>query len=139
MKAHENIISHPGIVQSVSEKVISVLILSKSACSSCTSQKSCTAAEMEEKIIEVEKPKSQTFTIGDTVTVSMRQSTGTWAILLGYVFPFVVLLFSIILFTQIEIEEGISGLLGLLVLGFYYLGLLGIRKKISSRFQFYIS
>jgi positive regulator of sigma E activity len=134
----ENNISHPGIIQLIGEKTISVLIISKSACNSCDAKKSCVASEMEEKIIEVPKTIGKEFKIGENVTVSMNQTTGNWAVAIGYLFPFIVLISSLILLMKAGLSEGLAGLGGLAILGIYYGLLYFFNKSISKKFQFFI-
>jgi len=78
------------------------------------------------------------YNIGDKVTVMMDQSLGTWAVMFGYVFPFLVLLFGLIVFTQILASEGIAGLLALSLLAPYYGILYLSRKQMDKVFQFKI-
>lgn len=134
----EDSITHPGIIQQIGEKTISVLIISKSACNSCDAKKSCVASDMEEKIIEVPKTDGKAFSIGEQVTVSMNQKTGNWAVAIGYLFPFIVLISSLILFMKAGMNEGLAGLSGLAILGLYYIILYLFNKSISKKFQFFI-
>jgi len=131
-------ISHPGIVQAVGTDKISVLILSKSACSACDSKTTCLASEMEEKLVDVPNLKNKDYKIGEHVTISMHQSSGNQAVLLGYFLPFIVLISSLIFLVKIGLNEGIAGLLGLVSLGVYYVILSLCSKNIAKKFQFYI-
>ncbi|MCK5338519.1 MAG: SoxR reducing system RseC family protein, partial [Bacteroidales bacterium] len=91
MSAKESI-THPGIVDHVTEDSIFVMVLAKSACSSCHAKGMCNIAEMEEKLVEVKKDQNMDFSKGDGVTVSMNKSLGGKAVLLGYIVPFFLLI-----------------------------------------------
>jgi len=66
----------------------------------------------------------------------MKQSLGTIAVLLGYVFPFLVVLISLILFLQLGLDQGIAGILSILTLVPYY-GLLYLLKDFfKKKFQY---
>lgn len=131
-------ITHDGIIRHISEEIISVMIVSKASCASCQVKGACSASDMEEKNVDVKRSMHHHYKVGDKVIVMMDQSLGTWAVMYGYVFPFLVLLFGLILFTQILDSEGLAGLLALLLLVPYYLVLYLSRKRMDRKFQFRI-
>jgi sigma-E factor negative regulatory protein RseC len=135
----EKIITHPGYVKTINESTAEVVIISKSGCSSCDIKASCGVSEMEEKIIDVELNDDQNFHAGDKVQVEMKQSQGTWAVLLGYVFPFVVVVISLIILTSLGIDQGISGLISLLLLLPYYLVVYYSKDILKKNFRYRIS
>lgn len=137
MSKPQDNICHPGIIQQISHKTISVSIVSRSACASCKSQKMCNIAEMKDKIIEIESPKEHSFKPGDKVEVRMAQSAGTWAVFLGYITPFIILI-STLLIASLYVNEGIAGLLALASLLPYFIILYIFRKKLKRQFRFYL-
>ena len=129
---------HPGIIENVNGRKVSVRILSRSACSACHAKEACTVADQEEKIIETEMAQPGKYNEGDDVMVRMDESLGKKAVLLGYVLPMVVLVASIIIFLSLFNHEGVAALLSILMLAPYYLGLYLFRKHLRKEFRFRI-
>ncbi|NQT76804.1 MAG: SoxR reducing system RseC family protein [Bacteroidetes bacterium] len=131
-------ISHPGIIEQVTEDKIIVKIIAMSACSSCHAKGMCNVADMEEKVVEVRKIPHRDFQKNDQVTVSMKKSLGSRAVLLGYIFPFVLMIVTLLLVLFLAGNEGSAGLSAMLVLIPYYWLLYIYRSKLKSTFSFTI-
>ena len=131
-------ISHPGIIEQVVDDKVFVKILSMSACSSCHAKNMCNVAEVEEKVVEVRRDPRRTLKVGEQVTLTMRKSLGTLAVMLGYVVPFLLLMAVLILVLLITDNEGAAGLAGILILIPYYWLLYIFRDKLKSTFSFMI-
>jgi len=131
-------IQHPGIIESVGEDKVQVTILSQSACSSCHSKGMCSVSEMENKIVEVVKTPDFNYKVGDEVIVYMKKSLGSKAVLYGYLYPFLLVLISLILMLVLTSNEGISGLTAILLLVPYYFILSKFKDKLSTTFEFKI-
>lgn len=137
MSATENI-SHPGIIEKLTEDMVFVKIMAMSACSSCHAKGMCNVAEVEEKVVEVKREPSRDYKIGQLVTVSMKSSLGTYAVLLGYIIPFFLLIGVLIGVLFISGNEGLAGISGILILIPYYSGLYYYRKRLKNTFSFMI-
>ena len=137
MSATENI-SHPGIIEKLTEDMVFVKIMAMSACSSCHAKGMCNVAEVEEKVVEVKREPSRDLKIGQLVTVSMKSSLGTYAVLLGYIIPFFLLIGVLIGVLFISGNEGLAGISGILILIPYYSGLYYYRKRLKNTFSFKI-
>jgi len=133
----ENIVTHSGIVQEVSEGKAMISIIAKSACISCQIKGSCSLSDVEEKIIEVDLYEhDEEIKVGGQVVVEMKESLGTWAVLLGYVFPFLVVFISLVVFTLIGMDEGLAGLFSVLILAPYYIIMYLSRQFLRKRFTY---
>ena len=128
------VIRHTGIVQKSDNESVTVLITAESACKGCHAEGSCNLSGKEEKIVEVKG--FYNVKEGDTVTVSMKQSTGFKALFLGYILPLLIVLTFLILFAYIGYSELAAGLLSLSSLLPYYLVLYFTRNKINDKFIF---
>ncbi len=137
MSARENI-THPGIIDHVTENSVFVKILAMSACSSCHAKSMCSIADVEEKIVEIRKDPERNFSEGDNVTVSMNISQGGKAVLLGYIVPFFLLIGVLIGVLFLSGDEGIAGLSAILILIPYYWLLYVYRNKLKKTFNFTI-
>ena len=132
----ENIVSHSGVVKKIDDGRALVSIISRSACASCQIKGACTLSEVEEKIIEVDLTEDQNFSIGEEVMVEMKQTLGTWAVLFGYFFPFLLVISSLIIFTALGLDQGLSGVLSILILAPYYLIMYLSRSFLRKRFTY---
>jgi sigma-E factor negative regulatory protein RseC len=131
-------IIHPGIVERVDDKKVLVRILSQSACSSCHAKGACTVADLKDKIIEVDRAGEGEYAPGDEVMVTLSESLGKKAVVLGYVLPLIILVASIIIFLSLLNNEGLAALLSILMLGPYYLVLYFFRNRLRKEFRFRI-
>lgn len=131
-------ITHDGLISHMTKDMITVMIVSQASCASCSVNGACSASDVEEKIVDVKRELHDNYNVGDKVVVMMDQSLGTWAVMFGYVFPFLVLLIGLIVFTQILDSEGIAGLSALALLAPYYAVLYLLRKQMEKTFQFKI-
>jgi len=136
MSIGDKIVTHPGVVKQVEGGKISVSVISKAGCASCQLKGSCSVGEVEEKVVEMNLPKGFSFKEGQMVTVEMKQSLGTIAVLLGYVFPFLVVLLSLILFLNLGLDQGLAGIFSLLLLVPYYGLLYWLKDFFAKKFQY---
>lgn len=135
----ENTVTHPGFIKTIEAQKIEVTIISVSGCASCQIKGSCSVSDTEEKSVWVNLDNPSDYQIGQQVTVQMSQSMGTWAVLFGYVFPFVVLVAGLIGFLSLGLDQGLSGLLALGMLVPYYLVLYFTRHWLGTRFKYTLS
>lgn len=138
MNTVKDIIQHPGRIEEITEEKVLVNILAQSACSTCHSKKMCSVAEMENKIIEVRKTEDFKYKVGDQVTVFMKKSLGSKAVFYGYLYPFLLMLVTLITLYAITSNEGIAALSSLIILVPYYLALYKLKDKLSTTFEFKI-
>lgn len=131
-------IEHRGRIDSIDGNKINVNFLAMSGCASCHAKGACTAGDMQEKSVEVFDFSKQ-YKIGDEVNVTLKQSLGYRALFLGYLLPFMLVLFILIILTELTNNEAIAGVSSLAVLVPYYLGLYFLRNKIRKKFTFTIS
>lgn len=129
-------ITHDGIITQVNEDSLLITIISMATCASCHVKGACSASDVQEKIVQVKAHVDQEYAIGEKVTIAINQSVGTWAVLFGYVFPLIVVVMALIVFTSVMENEGIAGLLAIALLIPYYSILYFSRKKMSKNFEF---
>lgn len=127
-------IDHEGIVQKRDNKSVSVIITAVSACSGCHAEGSCTLSGKEEKLIDIEG--SYNVVPGDKVNILMKQSMGYAALFLGYVFPLIAVITSLILLISLNVPELYAGLSSIAILIPYYIIIFFFRKRINKKFTF---
>ncbi len=134
----ETEISHFGTIESIINKTINIRIVSSASCVSCSSKSSCSAGDMEEKIVEVALTDDMNYKVGDTVRVVLNQSVGLKAVMLGYIYPFLVMFVSLIIMVNITDNQGLAGLIALGMLVPYYSILYITRRRQKDIFNFRI-
>ena len=131
-------IEHKGRIDSIDGNKINVSFLAMSGCASCQVKGVCSAADMQEKSVEVFDFTNQ-YQVGEEVNVTLKQSLGFRALFLGYVLPFILVLLILIILTAITDNEAVAGLSALSVLIPYYLILFLLKDKIRKQFTFTIN
>ena len=131
-------IEHRGRIDSIDGDRLNVSFLAMSGCASCQVKGVCSAADMQEKSVEVYDYTNQ-YKVGEEVNVTLKQALGFRALFLGYVLPFILVMVILIVLTAMIDNEAIAGLSALGVLVPYYLILFLLKDKIRKRFTFTIS
>ncbi len=129
-------IEHMGVVEEIDNDTIKVNITSISACQSCHAKGACSVADVQEKTIEI--PSKVNYKPGQQVKITLQQSSGYKALFLGYVLPFLIVLFTLILFTSFTDNEAIAGIVSIGTLIPYYSFIYLMRNRIKSKFSFTI-
>jgi len=131
-------ISHTGVIRNISRDTIYVAIISESACASCHAKGYCGVSDTKEKIIEVRNTPELNHKVGECVNLVMQRSMGLKAVFYGYFLPFIILMLTLLGTLNATDNEGLAGLMALLVLLPYYLALYMLREKLKSKFEFKI-
>jgi positive regulator of sigma E activity len=132
----ETIISHPGVISKIEGNKAEVTVQVNSGCASCEIKGSCSISESVAKIIDMELENSERYSKGQLVSVEMKQSQGSWAVIFGYLFPFLVLVVSLVIFISLGIDQGVSGLLSLGMLVPYYILMYLLRNFFKKKFSY---
>ena len=130
-------IDHEGIIERIEGDMAHVKINSVSACASCHAKGVCSAADQEEKFLDVPL-EGMAYEQGESVHVQVAKRLGFKAVALGYFYPFLLLMVVLIGLISAGVPELRAGALALLSLIPYYLILYLFRKRIESIFTFSI-
>jgi sigma-E factor negative regulatory protein RseC len=130
-------IEHEGIIDQINGDIAHVKIDSVSACASCHAKGVCSAADQEEKFLDVPLQGAD-YKPGDPVHVQVANRLGFKAVLLGYVYPFLLLMAVLIGTIAAGAAELRAGSIALLSIIPYYLVLYLFRIHISKSFTFSI-
>ena len=134
-----NTIKHQGIVENIKGSHLQVRIIQTSACASCSIKGHCSSADTKEKLIDVTDDNVSSYQPGDRVWVIGELSMGVMAVLLAFILPFLVLIFSLFIFMTIWNDELGSALCSLALLIPYYYILLLNKSRLGKKFSFSIS
>jgi sigma-E factor negative regulatory protein RseC len=130
-------IEHEGIIDHLEGDIAHVKIDSVSACAGCHAKGVCTAADQEQKYLDVPL-QGAAYKQGDKDLVQVAGHLGFRAVLLGYVYPFLLLMLVLIILLSAGAPELRAGSMALLSILPYYLLLFLFRKRISKSFTFSI-
>jgi len=131
----ETLIKHKAFVKEIRENSIMVTVLNRSACSHCHAQNACHLSEMREKEIEVPY-RGIKVSAGQEVTVVLRELSGIKALFFGYLFPFILVLITLITVYAITGNELLSGVISIGILIPYYITLYFLRDYLKKVFKF---
>jgi len=129
--------THIGFIRSIKEDKIEVGVEPPVACSSCEVSSSCGLADKEEKIITIQHV-SNTYSVGDAVSLSYEEKLSTKALLLVYVIPVLIVSLTLFITQLLTKNELIIGLAALLSLIPYFLLFRFFNKSIQRIFSFKI-
>lgn len=132
----ESTIEHSGIVKFAGNNYAIVDIVSHPACAGCMASGICDLSGQKNKEIRTEN--NNEVKAGDRVLVVMRQSSGFRALFLGYLLPFIIVMFILITMLSLSFSEPVSGLTALLSLVPYYVIIYLKKEKIGKSFSFTI-
>ena len=132
-------IVHSGVVEHVSNDRVQVRIVQSSACGSCHIAAHCNLSEQKRKLIDVpRRGMAVAVREGDKVTVAATTKMGTQAVVLAFVFPFLLMVGVIFCVSRFTTDEPTMALSGLASLIPYYIILYACRRKIAERIAFEI-
>lgn len=134
MKSKE--IQHEGIICAIKENKISVSIIQKGACVSCSVKSGCSMSENIDKEVDIYIFENLDWKIGEKVNVSMERSMGSKAVLIAYIFPVVVLLIGLIITLQITADEISAGIAGIMAVALYFSVIYLFRNRLNNTFKF---
>ena len=133
---HTEHISHEGIVTNrIGDKAI-IHLIKPEECHSCSIKNFCGVTDEERSRFEV--PGSN-LEIGDAISLELRPGTGFKALFWAYLFPFLLILIVIIGGSLMNVPEKWLGIVSLLILPPYFLGLSKFKQRLKSQLNLKVS
>ncbi len=114
--AETELVEHKGYITKVGTNQATVRIVSESACASCHAKGACTAADKEEKDIDVYTTGFSDLKIGQLVVLQGKKSLGLKASIYAYILPFFLVIIALFTCYGLTKNEGIAGVVCLLIL-----------------------
>lgn len=130
-------VSHDGIVKRIEGDKVFVSIIAKAACLSCQMNNSCSTSELSEKLIEINR-YDVNFTVGENVSVALKETSGIKALMIGYMIPFILMIATLIIVAEFTENEIIIGLSSLGILAPYYFSLFVLQDFLKKQFSFFV-
>ncbi|MCC8088825.1 MAG: SoxR reducing system RseC family protein [Rikenellaceae bacterium] len=138
MSADQKSIKHTGKIIAIYGPTIEILMEPQSACAGCKAKSVCGMDEDKGSIIILDDIHAGSYSVGEDVIVSMKQSMGLKAVMYIYMVPFILLLGMVIILLQLGLGELFSGLISLAIVAIYYFILYLHRRKIEKEINFVI-
>lgn len=126
-------IKHEGIISKVIPNGYVVSLKGNINCEGCKAKSACGVSESNDKEIEIFE-SNQLFGLNESVTVSLKKELGLKAVFWAYVFPFLVMMVTLIISSYFFLEW-IAGILSISILGPYYLMLFIFNNKFKKAFK----
>lgn len=128
-------ISHLGmVVNTIGDKAV-IYLIKQDECHVCHLRDFCGVDDDERSRFEV--PLGN-LAIGDQVSLEIKQSTGFMALFWAYLMPFALIMLILIGGSVMHLAEQWLGILALLILVPYFLGLSLFRKKLKENLDFQV-
>lgn len=127
-------VCHRGVVRQVTEKGLLVEVIVESACAACHAKSFCISSEQRQQLIQAKCSHPQEFTVGEQVQLTMRRTMGGKAVRIGYLYPLIFLIVTLLLSYRFLNNELLSVAVTLAVVFLYYLVVGLSRHKLSSKF-----
>ncbi len=109
---------HSGIVSEMKGSSLIVALDDNVHCEACSARGVCGVTDTVNKTVEVVNPEG-TFKLNQPVEVILKKDLGQKAVFWAYIFPFLLML-ATLLTTSLFLPEWMAGLLSLLILIPYY-------------------
>lgn len=136
MSQNNNQVCSQAVVKEVQDTYIIAEIVIQSACAACHAKGACGVSERKQEKLKIDLPNPEIFTVGEVVSIEMKQTLGMKAVVIAYLFPFIVLalgLFVTYALTKQElVSVGVS--FGLTVI--YYFIISKLKDKFEKEFVF---
>lgn len=127
-----------GIVRKIEGDEITVEITKSSACEQCHARAICLPSNERHDCIIAKNVYNEKFEIGEVVTLALKTSLGVKAVIIGYLFPFIILMTALLICYAITKNELISVLVSLFCTVLYYFTLKFRNKKLEAKFAFLV-
>lgn len=130
---NKDLFVHAGFISKINSDSVVVTLEQNIHCESCHAKGTCGVSESSTKEIEVHNP-SDFFKINERVDVILKKALGLKAVFWAYVFPFILMFFTLII-TSNFLKEWLAGLLSLFILIPYYVMLYFLKTSLKGVFK----
>lgn len=128
----QNIFVHSGVVSKITSEGITVSLEQNVHCESCRAKSACGISESNTKEIEIAY-SNDSYKINEHVKVVLKKALGFKAVFWAYVFPFILMFFTLLIATSF-LKEWLAGVLSLSILLPYYITLYVLKNTLKSAF-----
>ena len=126
-----------GIIISKDAESVTVVVTPEKACISCKAHGVCSESSEQKKEIHI-KAMGSGFSCGEIVKVKLMQADGMKAVRLAYLYPFLLVIFTLTIIYIFTEKDWLSGLVSISVLVPYFIIVHRCRNSINKEFRFTI-
>ena len=124
---------HTGVVSEMTGSSIIVALDENVHCETCSAKGACGVTDSVNKTVEVIDPEGS-FKLNQPVEVILKKDLGQKAVFWAYIFPFLLML-ATLLTTSLFLKEWMAGLLSLLILVPYYATVYALKNYFRKTFK----
>lgn len=128
-----NLFVHSGMVSQIHGSSIIVTLDKNVHCESCSAKGVCGISDTASKEVEINDP-DVSFKLNEPVEVVLKKNLGHKAVFWAYIFPFILML-STLLISSLLFAEWIAGLLSILILIPYYSTIYALKDYFKKTFS----
>jgi len=129
-------ICHQGTVKDIKDNILYVEIERLSACASCHAKSVCLSFSKKDEIIPVPTNEPDIFQIGERVQIELRKSLGNKAVVIAYLFPFLVLALGLFVTYYFTKNELLSIGVAFVATTLYFLFIKKMDNRLKKEFSF---
>ena len=138
MSQDHNQVCSQAVVKEVQDTYIIAEIVVQSACAACHAKGACGVSERKQEKLKIDLPNPEIFTVGEVVSVEMKQTLGMKAVVIAYLFPFIVLALGLFVTYALTKQELISVGVSFGLTAIYYFIISKLKDKFEKEFVFSI-
>ncbi len=124
---------HTGVVSEMKGSSIIVALDENVHCESCSARGACGVTDSVNKTVEVINPEGS-FKLNQPVEVVLKKDLGQKAVFWAYIFPFLLMLATLVT-SSLFLEEWMAGSLSLLILVPYYAMIYALKNYFKKTFR----
>lgn len=132
-QTEEHVYIHSGKISQIKRGSVIVSLDKNVHCETCHARGACGVSDSADRQIEV-ADTGRTYTLNEPVEVILRKNLGHKAVFWAYVFPFILMLATLLAASSF-VREWVAGLLSILILIPYYLVVHGLKGYFKRTFD----
>ncbi|HNX21411.1 MAG TPA: SoxR reducing system RseC family protein [Bacteroidales bacterium] len=136
MSQNNNQVCSQAVVKEVQDTYIIAEIVIQSACAACHAKGACGVSERKQEKLKIDLPNPEIFTVGEVVSIEMKQTLGMKAVVIAYLFPFIVLALGLFVTYALTKQELVSVGVSFGLTAIYYFIISKLKDKFEKEFVF---
>ena len=136
MSQDPNQVCSQAVVKEVQDTYIIAEIVIQSACAACHAKGACGVSERKQEKLKIDLPNPEIFTVGEVVSIEMKQTLGMKAVVIAYLFPFIVLALGLFVTYALTKQELVSVGVSFGLTAIYYFIISKLKDKFEKEFVF---
>lgn len=132
-QTEENAYIHSGVISQINRGSVVVSLDKNVHCESCHAKGACGVSDSAEKLVEIADTEGR-YRLNEPVEVILKKNLGHKAVFWAYVFPFILMLVTLLTASNF-VAEWMAGVLSLLILIPYYLLIHTLRSYFKRTFD----